>query len=120
MVTLNYIVEASSEAGTDYTRMSMRMALPGIFCASFMLFHTEQLKYYISIEQGGHAAITESARLDAPYRSGETSNKYEVLNEMYSCLESEDREKLIEMMEVYRRREYTGKALFRPITQMDA
>ena len=120
VVTLNYIVEASSEAGTDYTRMSMRMALPGIFCASFMLFHTEQLKYYISIEQGGHAAITESARLDAPYRSGETSNKYEVLNEMYSCLESEDREKLIEMMEVYRRREYTGKALFRPITQMDA
>jgi hypothetical protein len=120
VVTLNYLLENESGAANDYTRMSMRMAIGGIFTASFMLFYSEQLNYYISIEHAGHTSITESAKLQAAHEAGERTNKYEVLNEMYSCLQMEEREKLIELMEVFRKREQVGKALFRPLTQKDA
>ena len=115
-VTLHYRLTTGEEDDAEYERVTMKNRISGIFSARFVLFGGESLQYYISQENGVHSVITESVQIDGPKEIGDSrTGRYEVLNEMLQRRSRGEGETLINLMEVYRRRSFTTKRIFKPI-----
>lgn len=112
-VVIHYVLETDNGGSADYKKEEMHHLFGGFFSKTFILFFGDTLQYYITEEIHGKEHLTQSkviSRSDISMGSRET--RYDVLNDMMAGRTLQDDASLLDMMEVYRRREKAVSEIF--------
>ena len=85
-VYIHYILETGYDTSDTYTVKEMKQVVNGVFTADFTLFMGEQLKYYITEENGCEQVVTESRNLSLSDRcimdNKEEDSRYSRINDL--------------------------------------
>lgn len=112
-VVIHYIVESGSNEEVNYRKEEMHHMFGGIFSRQFILFYGDTLQYYITEEVRGKEQLTRSSMIDRDdIHMGGRETRYDVLNDMLIGRALQDDVSLVDLMEVYRKKEKAVSALF--------
>lgn len=114
-VMIHYVIEGEN-GNNEYVVEDMDNVFEGIFVKTFVVFYGDNIQYYITEHKDGVEELTESGNLVNENVSGEISyGRYEMINDMLSCLELQDMATLKKMMSGYVMAEQLTKELFKPL-----
>lgn len=113
-VVLHYVLEGENGENTNYQKEEMHNLFGGIFSKQFILFFGDTLQYYITEEIKGKEHLTQSRVISRnDINMGGRETRYDVLNDMLIGRTLQDDASLLDLMEVYRKKERAVSALFR-------
>lgn len=114
-VVIHYVVE-SSDGQNEYVVETMENVFEGIFAKHFVMFYGDHIQYYITEHRKGMEDLTQSGSLNNQnIVSNEARGKYELINDMLSCVELQDEKSLRRMMNSYVMSEKLSKEIFKPL-----
>jgi len=63
-VTIHYVIAEEGKSDSSYVKEPMREVYDGYYLKSFCLFFSQQLQYYITIEEDGAQSLVESGEME--------------------------------------------------------
>lgn len=112
-VVLHYVMEGDGGEEISYRQEEMQHMYGGIFSRQFILFFGDTLQYYITEEIQGKEHLTQSSIIEKnDIHMGGRETRYDVLNDMLIGRALQDDVSLIDLMEVYQKKEKAVSALF--------
>lgn len=98
----------------DFISEEMQNVYMGIHIKEFLLFHNENIQYYITEEDTkGQISVTESVNLELnDYEKSNEDTRYNHLNFMLAALEEQDDETLLESLSFYYKTKYVTDKVF--------
>ena len=115
-VELKYLFEAQDGENDEYHSEIMEESYEGSFVRPFIMFYGEELKYYITENQGEQANLTESGTLNmSRWQSEGEVGSYELLNDICTADEMKDEQTLVEAMRLYEKRRKLANEWFLPL-----
>lgn len=110
---IHYLVVQEGADG-DYSSEYMQEAYGGVYFKEFILFFGESLQYYIVEEGPNGEELTESGTAQkSDIHSGDTSGKYNLINDIVISKSLQDYDTMDNLMEEYYRKECWNEELFR-------
>lgn len=113
-VVLHYVLEGEEEDDVRYMKEDMKNMFGGIFSKEFILFFGETLQYYITEEMKDKEYLTQSLVIhNNDISINGIESKYDALNDMMISRTLQDDESMLSLMEVYLKKEFVAKEIFR-------
>lgn len=114
-VLIHYVMEGE-DGLNEYMVENMDNAFEGIFTKSFVLFYGDNMQYYITEHKENQEELTESGSIRNQNMKADISQgRYDMINDMLSCIELQDIQTLKKMMNGYVMSEKLSEQIFKPL-----
>lgn len=113
-VVLHYVIERDGVADDDYRKEEMTHLLGGKYIKSFILFHGEKVKYYITEEGSRSEKLTQASTLEGPTSKIKSDIRYALINDMATMLSEGDYNGFCKQSEDYIKKSFLTEKLFAP------
>lgn len=113
-VVLHYVMERDGIIDDDYRKEEMTHLLGGKYVKSFILFHGEKVKYYITEEGSRSEKLTEASTLEGPDNKTKSDMRYALINNMAQNLAKNNYDAFCKQSEEYIKKSFLAERLFAP------
>lgn len=110
---LHYVIEYGDDVEEEYRKEEMPHMLGGIFVMSFILFHGEKIRYYITEEGPRQEKLTKSSSLSCEDEGiSRKEQRFSYVNNIVISKEKNDDKAFLDYVEDYAKKCYMADNLF--------
>lgn len=112
-VTIHYLIAKEGGQISDYLREPMTEIYDGYYSKSFCLFFSQQLQYYITIEEDGTESFVESGELEKlEVTDVQQETRFSLLNDILISMALQDRSTTRQLVQEYEQEVFTTEQFF--------